>query len=85
VLGIVATVVSLIDSIVMVEQCINCQPKEAVYHYGKSITSLFSSTAKSGTKVAKLPKDFDIPTTTLTTVSKNKCKIITYFFLSKHK
>jgi len=35
-------------------------------------------------KVAKLAKDFNIPTTTLTTVLKNKGKIICHFLLSKY-
>jgi len=52
-----------------VEQCINCQTTEAVSHYGKyDIIVLLNS--KNGTKAAKLTRDLNIPTTTLTTVLK---------------
>jgi len=34
-----------------------------------------------GTKAAKLPKDFNIPTTTLTSISKIKDKKISHFLL----
>jgi len=34
--------------------------------------------------VAKLVNDFDIPTTTLTAVTKNKDKIISHFFLPEY-
>jgi len=40
-----------------------------------------SLNSENGTKVTKLAKDFDIPTTTLTTVSKNEDKIISHIFL----
>jgi len=48
------------------------------------MTSLFHSAAKLVAKVSKRAKDFDIPTTTLTTVSKKKDKIISHFFLSEY-
>jgi len=62
--------VSLID-IVLVEQCANCRTKEAVSRCGKSLGIVVSLSSKNGTKVAKLEKDFDILTTTLTAVTKN--------------
>jgi len=43
------------------------------------VVSLYS---KNGTKVAKLAKTFHTATTILTTVSKNKDKRISHFFLN---
>jgi len=39
---------------------------------------------ENDTKVAKREKNFNIPTTTLTTVSKNKDKMIYFFLLSEY-
>jgi len=65
---------------------VNCRTKEAVSHYGKSMTSLFavSFNSENGTKVAKLAKHFDIPATTLTIVSKNTDKKNSPFFVSEY-
>jgi len=76
-IAIVATVGSLIGSF---GEAVNCRTKEAVSHYGKSMTSLFPSVAK----MEKRARSFDIPITTLTTVVKNIDKIIFHFFLSPH-
>jgi len=53
----------------LVKQCVNCGTKEAVSHYAK-VQRCFVQ-CENGAKVAKFAKNFDIPTTTLTSVSKN--------------
>jgi len=65
-----------------VEQCINCQAKAAVSHCGTIMTSF--SLHENGTKAAKLGRNFNIPTTTLTAVSKNEDTIIPHFFISEY-
>jgi len=40
--------------------------------------------SETSTKVAKLAKDFDIPTTALTADSKNKDKVLSHFFLLEY-
>jgi len=45
---------------------------------------VFALNNENGTKVAKLAKDFGIPTMTLTTVSKNIDKIISHLSLSEY-
>jgi len=50
----------------------------------KEYDIIVSLNSENRTKVPKLAKYFDIPTTTLTTDSKNKDKIISHFFLSEH-
>jgi len=44
------------------EQCIHCRTKESVSHYGRSLDIIVLLNSKNGTKLAKLAKDFDIPT-----------------------
>jgi len=44
----------------------------------KKYDIVVSVSSKNGIKVAKLGNDFDIPTMSLTTVSKNKDKIISH-------
>jgi len=51
----------------LVEQCVKYPTKEAVSHYGRSVTSLF----RSMMKMAQLATDLDIPKTTLTTILKD--------------
>jgi len=50
----------------------------------RKLTNVVSFHSENGTKVAKLAKDFDIPTTTLTAAWTNKDKIISHFFLSEY-
>jgi len=46
----------------------------------KKYDIVVSLNTENKTKVAKLTKDFDIPKTTMTTVLKNKDKMISHFF-----
>jgi len=82
VLVIVATVVSLIDSLGGVVRKLSNKRRNIPLD-GKKYDIVVSLNSDMRTNVEKLAKDFDIPTTTLTTVSQNKNKIISPFFVSE--
>jgi len=52
--------------------------------FWKKYDIVVSLKKENGAKLAKLAKDFDIPTMTLTAVSKNEDTIICNFFLSAY-
>jgi len=74
VLAIVATAVSLIAYLIGAARNMSSKRSSSPLWERHDIVASFNT--ENGTKVAKLAGDFDIPTTTLTTILKNKDKII---------
>ena len=79
-LGVVATVVSFIDS--LGEAVRKLSDKRSSIPLWKKYDIVVSFNMENGTEVAKLARDFDILRTTLTATLKIKYKIISHFFSS---
>jgi len=78
VLGIVVELVSLINSLGGAQRKLS--NKRSSILLWKKYDIVVSLNSKNGTKVAKLPRDFDVPRKTLAKVLKNKDKIISHCY-----
>ena len=74
------TVVNLIDGLGGIVWKLS--NKRSGISFWKKYDIVVSLNSENGTKVPQVSRDFDIPRRTLTTVPKNKVKIISHLFLS---